>query len=281
MKNILVTGASGFIGKYVVRELLQQGHRVVAATRNIDTFCHSYVSAVPFNLERLDDNLNYFEYFGRPDICIHLAWEGLPNYKAAFHEEENLPRHKKFLDNLISGGLQHLTVTGTCLEYGLIEGELSEDMECNPIVSYARAKYMLSKWLLNLAGEPGVQAKWLRLFYMWGDGQSPNSLIPQLDAAIKRGDKSFPMSGGEQVRDFLTANEMAKRIVTLALNPAAIGIINCCSGKPVRVKDFVEQYIREKEATIQLKLGVYPYPDYEPMRFWGNIEKMLPLLKYK
>ena len=77
--------------------------------------------------------LNYFNFLKSPSL-IHLAWEGLPNYKAAFHVEENLPRHFPFLKNLIKNGLKDLTVTGTCFEYGMQEGSLQEDMEVFPVI---------------------------------------------------------------------------------------------------------------------------------------------------
>ena len=66
--------------------------------------------------------INYYDYFENPDAMIHLAWEGLPNYKAAFHVEENLPRHYCIFKKLIEHGLTDITVTGTCFEYGMQEG---------------------------------------------------------------------------------------------------------------------------------------------------------------
>ena len=107
----------------------------------------------------------------------------------------------------------------------------------------------------------------------------PKSKLLIVDAAIERGDSSFPMSGGEQVRDFLPVEEMARRIVILALNPAATGIINCCSGKPITLKGFVKQYLSRKNASISLHFGVYPYLDYEPMAFWGSVKKLNSFLK--
>ena len=82
------------------------------------------------------------------------------------------------------------------------------------------------------------------------------------------------MSGGEQIRDFLPVDEIADNIVTIALQKQTEGIINCGSAIPKKVKDLVEEYLAQHNASIQLNLGFYPYPDYEPMRFWGNIEKL-------
>ena len=109
---------------------------------------------------------------------------------------------------------------------------------------------------------------------MYGRGQSPNSLLSQLDRALAMNEPVFNMSGGEQERDYLPVEKVAANIVKIALQQAVRGIINCCSGKPVKVKDFVGDYLKERKMDIQLNLGYYPYSDYEPMSFWGDNKKL-------
>jgi dTDP-6-deoxy-L-talose 4-dehydrogenase (NAD+) len=205
---------------------------------------------------------------------IHLAWEGLPNYKADFHLTKNLPLQKAFLSNLLQNGLKDITVTGTCFEYGMKEGILSEDMKCEPANPYAIAKNELRLSLEQLTMQYNCNFKWARLFYMYGKGQSPKSLISQLDKALDDGDAVFNMSWGEQVRDFLPVEKVADYIVAIALQKEVTGVINCCSGNPVTVKDFVQAYLNSRQQSIQLNLGFYPYADYEPMRFWGDDRKL-------
>ena len=82
------------------------------------------------------------------------------------------------------------------------------------------------------------------------------------------------MSGGEQTRDYLPVEKVAEYIVKIALQKKVDGIINCCSGVPVTVKDFVEAYLKAVGKTIKLNFGYYPYTDYEPMHFWGSTEKL-------
>ena len=96
-----------------------------------------------------------------------------------------------------------------------------------------------------------------------------------LDRAIDRGDESFNMSGGEQLRDYLPVAEVAARLVTLVEHSDLSGTINICSGTPISVRRLVENRIAERNANITLNLGHYPYPDYEPMEFWGNPSKFL------
>lgn len=276
--KVLVTGATGFIGNYVVEELLLHNCSVIASSANQQKAeqapWFNKVTYIPFDFSSFDPAVNYFHFFYEPDLMIHLAWEGLPNYKSSFHEEINLPRHLALLSNLITNGLNDLTVTGTCFEYGMQEGCLGEDMSTFPTNLYGKAKDTLRKELEQLQTRHPFVFKWARLFYMYGKGQNPNSLLSQLDKALANGEQVFNMSGGEQVRDFLPVEKVAANIVRIALQQKVTGVINCCSGEPVTVKAFVENYLDKQNQKITLNLGFYPYPDYEPMRFWGDITKL-------
>lgn len=277
MKKVLVTGATGFIGTYVINELLLLGYEVIAtASNSINAEKKEWfkkVVFIPLDFKRLED-VNYYEFFERPDIVIHLSWEGLPNYNDEFHINENLPRHKRFLQNLIKNGAKNINVAGTCLEYGMQEGSLNEEMECNPTLPYASSKYQLNLYLEQLKQDYNFSLKWIRLFYMYGMGQNPKSILAQLENAIANKEEYFNMSGGEQVRDYLMVKDVAKIIVSIASQNRINGIINCASGIPVKIKDFVCQYLKESNQTISLNLGYYLYTKYEPMQFWGNIEKL-------
>ncbi len=278
MKKILVTGATGFIGNYVVAELLKNNYLVMASSSSVERARQmpwfSRVTFIPLNFESFDSTVNYFDLFHQPDALIHLAWEGLPNYKASFHVNTNLPRHFEFLQNMVRHGLTDITVTGTCFEYGMREGVLSEDMPAAPANPYALAKDELRKQIQALQQAHDFHFKWIRLFYMYGKGQNPKSLLSQLDQALDRGDKVFNMSGGEQQRDYLPVEKAAAYVVKIALQNRTEGVINCCSGAPVTIKSLVENYLKEKNKTIFLNLGYYPYTDYEPMAFWGATGKL-------
>jgi len=281
--KILVTGATGFLGNYLINDLLTHGIEVIATSRSEDKArtCNWFpqVEYVPFDIndsEKTDVDL--FQYFKLPDKLIHLAWEGLPNYKELFHIERNLIPNYYFLKRMIEGGLKDITVTGTCFEYGMQSGCLSESSPSDPQNPYAIAKDSLRRFITVLNAKEQFSFKWVRLFYMYGKGQSDKSLFTQLEKAVANGDKEFNMSGGEQIRDFLSVEEVVTNIRKIALTNANIGIINCCSGKPQTVKSFVENYLSSKGKSIKLNLGYYPYPDYEPMEFWGDASKLNKLI---
>lgn len=277
--KVAVTGATGFIGRHVLSELVRHGIAAVAVVRS--PACANLrvpdVEIAQLDLERSPDDA--FELMGKPDVLIHLAWGGLPNYRSLKHFEHELPIQYRFLSGLIRSGLGGLVVTGTCFEYGMQSGELRETLTASPENPYGFAKDTLRRQLEYLRSVHPFAFTWARLFYLYGEGQAENSLLPQLKRAVEQGQPIFNMSGGEQLRDYLSVGEVAKNLVALALYKADIGVVNICSGKPISVRDLVESWIKENGWTIDLNLGYYPYPDYEPLAFWGNREKLNTFLE--
>ena len=121
----------------------------------------------------------------------------------------------------------------------------------------------------NIQRKEGILLQWVRLFYMYGLGQKPNSIIAQLDRAIDNGGSVFNMSGGEQLRDYLPVEKVARFLVSCVENKEIKGIIHCCSGDPISIRRLVEEHIAKRDAKIKLNLGYYPYSDHEAMAFWG------------
>lgn len=123
--------------------------------------------------------------------------------------------------------------------------------------------------------------KWVRLFYLFGKGQHPGSLFSQLQKALDNNEEVFNMSGGEQVRDYLPVEKAAEYIVKIALQNNIAGNINCCSAQPITIREMVNDYVRKSGKNIKLNLGYYPYPDFEPMSFWGDNKKLQKIINGK
>ena len=284
--KILVTGATGFIGNHLITELLNdKSVEIIATSRDIKKaklFEWFYkVTYIEYDIDN-DFNGNLFKYFNEPDKVIHLAWDGLSNYNDLIHIEHNLFKQYKFIKNIVTNGLRDIIVTGTCLEYGMINGCLSETLETNPTNTYAIAKDSLRKFIVELNKSIDFNYKWIRLFYMFGEGQSKKSLIALLDESIRKENDEFKMSGGEQLRDFLYIKDVVQNIILISnQNYYTNESINCCSGNPISVRKLVEDYLLKYNYSIELKLGFYPYPTYEPMAFWGDNTKLLILKKRK
>lgn len=275
--RIAVSGATGFVGRHVLTALADRTDADVTALvrQPADALPTGVVQAM---VDIADAGVDVFERVGRPDLLIHLAWGGLPNYRSLHHFEDELSAHYRFLKNMVAGGLQSIVVTGTCYEYGMVDGELHEGMLCVPANPYAYSKAVLLRQLQFLKTERPFALTWARLFYMWGRDQASTSLYPLLQAAMNRGDDRFPMSAGEQLRDYLPVERVADLLVDLALRAPDAGVVNISSGTPTSVRSLVERWIAERGSAIMPERGSYPYPDYEPMAFWGSTAKRDALL---
>lgn len=281
--KILVTGATGFVGNEVIKQLIKTNNTILATAskdENIVREIFNWYSSVEYIQKNINEKeFDYFSYFNQPDMVIHLSWAGLPNYKELFHIEKNLITNYYFIKNLVENGIKDVVCIGTCFEYGMQNGCLNEEIETKPNTLYGLAKDTLRKILEELQKKSEFDFKWFRLFYPYGKGQNPNSLLSQLDRAISDKEKVFNMSGGEQLRDYLPIQKAAEYIIKCSMQNKINGIINICSGEPISVRRFVENYIIENNVTIDLNLGYYPYPDYEPMAYWGDATKLKKILE--
>lgn len=275
--KVLVTGATGFVGRHVVSALLAKGHSVTAVARDADKARSlPWFGRVEFISCDLHRDFRPALLGGpQPAALIHLAWPGLPNYRSFCHIGRNLPADLAFLEAAVEEGVLQIMVAGTCLEYGMQHGPLTEQADTAPTTAYGFAKDALRKSLQFLAQEKPFTLQWMRLFYMYGEGQNPKSLLAQLDRAIDEDAPFFNMSAGDQLRDYLPIQQVAANFVLALENLVSCnGVINCCNGKPISVFDLVSQRCEARSSDIELRRGYYPYPDYEPMAFWGVPSKL-------
>lgn len=278
MIKVALTGATGFIGRHVLKNLKSRGAEITAVALPGISDLPVLENGRWVSMDISNPPADAFAVLGHPDILIHLAWQGLPNYRSLHHFETELPVQYSFLKQLIVQGLKTLLVTGTCFEYGMQSGPLSADLETKPGNPYGFAKDSLRKQLVFLQKNHPFNLVWSRLFYLFGEGQAESSVLQQLKKAVAAGQPKFNMSGGEQLRDYLPVEEVARLIVGLAFKQQDIGPVNICSGKPVSVRTIVERWIGENQWNIELNLGYYPYPDYEPMAFWGVVSDQIESL---
>lgn len=278
--KVLVTGATGFVGRHLVAELLACGHQVRAVARRQEPACAlPWFEQVEFvSADIHDPQLAVGALCEGIDALVHLAWPGLPNYQGLFHLEHNLMADYGFIRRAVEAGVSQVQVTGTCFEYGLQDGALNEALPCQPANPYGLAKHSLQQFLQSLARQLPFNLQWVRLFYLYGEGQNPNSLLAALDRAIDAGQACFDMSGGEQLRDFLPVQAVVANLAGLLGLRDFTGVVNCCSGRPISVRNLVEAHIASRGAKIALNLGHYPYPAHEPMAFWGDARQLRALL---
>lgn len=274
--KILVTGANGYIGRHVVRELIEMGHEVVAADIHLDKV-DSRAIKKELNLFTQSTE-DVYDELGRPDVCLHMAWRNGFVHNSATHIED-LYGHYRFLTALIDQGLKHLAVMGTMHEVGYWEGMIDEKTPCNPISEYAIAKDTLRRCMMTYCQRNNVILQWIRGFYILGDDKQNHSIFTKILEAEEKGQEWFPFTMGKSEYDFITIDEMAYQIAKTVSQDKVNGIINCCSGVPVSLADRVEQYLKENNLKIKLQYGAFPDRPYDSPCIYGDPTKINMILK--
>lgn len=276
--RIVVTGATGFIGREIVNTSLQRGHLVTAVVRDLEKAKSLLPASQRLRFHAMRDLSEFVpkQIFEEQDALIHLAWGGVGKYTDPSNLLDNLGPQFLFLQSALAAGVKNLTVAGSCLEYGLKEGCASETDQVSPVTFYGLAKKTLYDMIV-MSMPQSVSLKWLRYFYVYGDGQRSQAIIPQLRAAILRGEKSFNMSPGDQGRDFIHVRTAAFNTVLAAEQEEISGVINIGNGRAITVENLVESVLSAENYAMTLHKGVYGYPAYEPFSFWADTSKMMKI----
>lgn len=273
-KTVLVTGAGGYIGRFVVKTLLDYGIQVLAVDFNTE-YIDQRAKKIEFNI--FGDYENVFEELGSPDVCLHMAWRDGFVHNADSHMQF-LYSHYKFVKGMIEGGLKHVAVMGTMHEIGYYEGEIDENTPTNPHSLYGIAKNSLRQSLSLLVQEKDVVFQWLRAFYIYGDDSKSKSIFSKIIQAEEEGKEVFPFTTGKNKYDFITIDQLAEQISYSIMQTEVTGIINCCSGQPVSLKDKVEEFLAKNNFKIKLNYGAFPERPYDSPGIWGSNKKINQIL---
>lgn len=274
-KHILVTGAGGYIGRHVVSTLLDFGLQVTAvdiSTVGIDN------RAKCLEYDIFNGSESIFKDLGSPDVCLHLAWKDGFIHNS-FSHMEYLPAHYLFVKSMISGGLKQFAALGSMHEVGYYEGAIDEDTGCNPRSLYGIAKNALRQSLLLLSEQEDFCFQWLRGYYILGDDLKNNSIFSKILEADAKGQETFPLNSGKNKYDFISVNNLAKEIALSVIQDKVKGVINCCTGNPVSLKEKVEEFIQENHLHLCPQYGVYPERSYDSPVIYGDTKKIAEIIR--
>ena len=272
--KILVTGANGYLGRGVVKELCSGGHLVIAADFSTDHVC---AGAMKYECDLFGVE-NPYDFFGQPDVLLHMAWRDGFIHNSPAHIQD-FEKHYRFLEQMMRSGVNRVAIMGSKHEIGFFEGSVDEHTPCNPMSLYGISKDALRKSVQLLSAQTGAAYQWLRAYYIVSNQRNSGSIFSKLAAAEQNGQSEFPFTTGQNQYDFLDYEDFCTRVAAAVVQDEVSGIINICSGQPEKLADRVERFIKENGYSIKLRYGAFPDRPYDSKAIWGNDTKIRQILR--
>lgn len=271
-KIFLLTGASGFVGRQILSNLLKKKIKVRVIVRegkeNLITNKEPDIQIVKTK-DLFKENVDWWtEQCNDIDTVIHAAWYVEPGkYLQSSKNIDCLIGSLNLAKGSIKAGIKRFVGIGTCFEYDLDYPELNTNAPLKPTTPYGAAKVGLFTSLLKLLHLYSIEFSWCRLFYLYGEGEDERRLIPYINKQLLKGE-NVELTSGEQIRDFLDVSEAGKMITEIALDNR-IGAVNICSGIPITVRQLAEKIADKYGRRDLLKFGARPDNLVDPKRVVG------------
>ena len=238
MKKVLITGASGFIGRNCLNGLVRLGYEVNAVTVDPINEVDSVIRWHRANLLNVKE-IKKLTAQVKATHLLHFAWYSEP--KKYWNSEENFKWGKasqELLEGFYSNGGRRVVMAGTCAEYDWQYGNCFEiSTPILPKTIYGKCKHSLQVALENFSKETGLSSAWGRIFYLYGPNEHPKRLVSSVIISLLKG-KPALCSHGSQIRDFLYVQDVASAFVAL-LESNTRGVLNIASGVPLTLKEVI------------------------------------------
>lgn len=274
--KVLVTGANGYLGKGVTKEFLNRGVEIVAAS-NHDNNIDKRARILCGDIFSVDDP---YEYYDRPDVILHMAWRDGFVHSSQNHIDD-LPKHYHFLKRFIESDAKQITVLGSMHEVGFFEGSVNEHTPCNPQSLYGISKNALREIVTLECKNNRKILQWLRGFYIVGNTIDGSSIFSKIVQAANAGKREFPFTEGLNQFDFIDYDDFCSLVADVVLQSEINGVINICSGRPEKLANRVERFIKENNFDIKLQYGAFPDRPYDSKAIWGDDFKIRMIEKVK
>ncbi len=251
--NILVSGASGFIGKSFIKEALKKkGSKVYAISRKKRITTNPRLVWIK---NQLDENNKCFK---KINVLVHLAATGIHKTKIAEDVYDvNIFKSLKLINNLIVSGCKNFVIISTSSEYGDRKKNLkhiSITTKRTPDTHYSKSKSIFTDIIEKISAKSDCKFRILRLFPVYGNGESSNRLYPSLVEAAKKG-LNFILKNPSEVRDFTNVNFVAKIILeacSFTKKDKKFKIYHVSSNQKMTVYEFSKKIWKKYKATGKL-----------------------------
>lgn len=242
--RIVLTGASGFLGCEVARQLVARGHDCAVLLRR-DDLAQTRLAPLAERVRIISGDLFSPESYRAalrqfaPEALIHCAWQGVAGAaRNDIRQLDNIAATARLVEAAAESGARLVVGVGSQAEYGQKSGPTAEDAAAEPTTLYGIAKLAAGQAILNMAAERNIRAVWGRVFSLYGPGEDGAWLVPSLIRAFLA-DRAPELTACEQIWEFTHVADAAAAIIALLESPEARGTFNIGSGEPVRLRDAV------------------------------------------
>ena len=272
--NVFITGATGFVGRHVLAAVHASGHDILASRleKNKVEDNNSNISWLYGDFkdpEFLDTGLSSFN----PDVVIHLAWQGIPDYSESI-SRINLNNSINLFDFILNNtNCRKIIVSGSCWEYGKKQGYCKESDLVNIDSYFSWAKHALNQYLSIKCAKNNVTVNWFRIFYVYGPGQREGSLIPMLINSIQTSEIP-PINTPMNKNDFIYVGDVAKAFARAVDLEVPSGVYNLGSGTSTSVFDICKIVEKQLLGSTSISIRVLDIGHQtECENFWADMNK--------
>jgi nucleoside-diphosphate-sugar epimerase len=283
MPRILLTGATGFIGRHCVEPLTRRGWEVVAVTSAPPSEEATPEAAggdgvVWRRADLLDPEVpSRLIQETQPDALLHLAWRlvagSVENYRWT-------RASLQLLMNFAEAGGKRAVFAGSCAEYDWTATQpLAEAAPRKPATTYGLCKNALGELFEHYRREVDLSAVWARIFFLFGPGEAESRLVASVVLALLTGQPA-KSTHGEQLRDYLFVEDLADALACL-VDSELRGPINVASGRAVRLKDLVQEAARQIGREDLVRLGAIAAREEEAPEVRADVSRLRDELEWE
>ena len=269
MSRVLLTGATGLVGRQALSALLSAGHEVHAVARRVP------------RTDRAETRWHQADLLSgpaivgelRPEVLVHLAWYAEHGrYWTAPENDLWRVASLSLLQAFVAAGGRRAVMAGSCAEYEWSRAVYTEDAPCLPATPYGRAKHDLHQAAEALADASSLSLCWARLFLLFGPGEDPRRFVPSIVRALLARETA-QMTSGSQVRDFMHTADLGAALATLAASDVT-GPVNVASGEGVSLRMLADLIAVHAGDLGGVGVGLLPDRPDEPASLVADVRRL-------
>lgn len=275
--RIVLTGATGFLGREIAREARARGHVVAGLVRRPEASRPGDILGDFLDPDSYRDALRAFA----PDALIHCGWHGVAASEREFVTQlDNVPATARLALECADAGARIAIGLGTQAEYGMYASRVREDHVGAPVTLYAIAKRAAGAAFLRLAERRGMRAVWARIFSLYGPGETAPTLLPGVARMFAQA-RTPDLTACTQIWDFVHVRDAARAICDLAACDDASGFVNVASGEELVLRDTVLALRDVMAPSIAPRFGALPFGAEQIMYLAGDVAKLRALTGWR